>query len=105
MSPQLSFLSAIPVFSGLLGIIGALFGALLCIILQACMWFYDNFGEWRINQTLRYRLLFAWNTWMLIAGVFVMVVGTWASVLDIKHSYDNDGGTAAFTCADNSNST
>ncbi|KAJ9093042.1 hypothetical protein QFC21_006533 [Naganishia friedmannii] len=83
--------SAVPVFSGLLGVIGF-------------MWFYDHWEERRTNKTWKYRALVAWNVFQIVAGSLIMVAGTWGSVIEIRDAYNANGGTKPFACDDNSNS-
>ncbi|KAJ9112090.1 hypothetical protein QFC22_006390 [Naganishia vaughanmartiniae] len=96
--------SAVPVFSGLLGVIGASFCTALCLILPSFMWFYDKWAERRTNKSWSYRLVFAWNVFQIIAGTFIMVAGTWGSVIEIRDAYHANGGQKPFGCDDNSNS-
>ena len=109
--------SAIPVFNGLVSLIGASVGTLVCIqpmvspICHTCankadpqgaMWLYDNWS--RPNRNLSWKLLAAWNISIIIIGFFLMGVGTYGSVKDIIDAYNASGGSAAWSCADNSNS-
>ncbi|GAA5907919.1 hypothetical protein JCM6882_001526 [Rhodosporidiobolus microsporus] len=98
--------SAIPVFNGLVGLIGALFGTLLCLQLVSAMWFFDNWHRRREAEknNLKFKLLVAFNAMIILVGSFIMVAGTYGSVIAIKDEYDSNGGSA-FSCADNSNST
>jgi hypothetical protein len=45
-----------------------------------------------------------WSVQLIAVGTFMMVAGTYGSVDAIKESYAANGGSAAFSCADNSNS-
>ena len=45
-----------------------------------------------------------WCVFVILGGSFLTVGGTYGSVVGIIDSYRAEGGTAAFTCADNSNS-
>jgi hypothetical protein len=88
--------SAVPVFSGLLGVIGSLFCAFLCITvscarlspvmhqthaalcdfqLMGFMWMYDHWDERKVNKSWKYRLLFAFNVFQIVGGIFIMVAG------------------------------
>lgn len=42
---------------------------------------------------------------MIVAGCFLTVAGTYGTVVGIIKSYNESGGSAAFSCSDNSNST
>lgn len=114
--------SAVPVFSGLLGVIGALFCTGLCLQLPSCMWLYDRWGQRKTNKSWKFRLLVAWNIFQIIGGTLIMVAGvsipctchqqqtlthslqTWGSVIEIRDAYKANGGTKPFGCDDNSNS-
>jgi MFS family permease len=115
--------SAVPVFSGLLGVIGALFCTGLCLQMPSCMWLYDRWGQRKTNKSWKFRLLVAWNVFQIIGGTLIMVAGvsgrcslcpdllltyfvsqTWGSVIEIRDAYAANGGTKPFGCEDNSNS-
>lgn len=94
--------SAIPVFSGLISLIGALLGSFLNFHPYAGMWLYDN---WKTGErTLRWKSMVAWCGFMLLAGTFLMVGGTYGAAVGIIETYQESGGSAAWSCADNSNS-
>lgn len=95
--------SAIPVFGGLVSLIGALLGTLMCFQPMGCMWLYDNWN--RSNRDWRWKGMVAWSIFVIVSGTFLLIGGTYGSILGIIDSYNKDGGTAAWTCADNSNST
>lgn len=41
---------------------------------------------------------------MVLIGTFFMIGGTYGSVVEIMIAYNKSGGSAAWSCADNSNS-
>ncbi|QPK66786.1 hypothetical protein CNBG_10000 [Cryptococcus deuterogattii R265] len=87
---------AIPVFSHLLSLTGALTCAILCIQLETAMWLYDN---WKVpSRTMLWKLKVAINVIMNLMGWFIMGVGTYAAVIEIK----NGGSNKPFSCSDNS---
>ncbi|GAA5890402.1 hypothetical protein JCM8208_004856 [Rhodotorula glutinis] len=93
--------SAIPVFGGLVGLVGALFGTLVTLQAEACMWFYDC---WRTQKrTLSFWLLVGLNAFIFWIGNFIMVGGTYGSIVSIKNDYAANGGRP-WTCVDNSGS-
>lgn len=93
--------SAIPVFGGLVSLIGALLGTLMCLQPMGCMWFYDN---WRKTRTASWYFWCGWATFIIVIGWFLTVAGTYGSIVGIIDSYKKSGGSAAWSCADNSNS-
>jgi len=95
--------SAIPVFSGLVGLVGALFGTFLCTIVTSSLWFYDNWGK--SDGSLSRKLIFGLNCAIFLLGWFVTVAGTYGSIEDIIIGYAANGGTRPWACDDNSNST
>ena len=97
--------SGIPVFGGLVSLIGALLGTLLSFQPMGCMWLYDNWQKGKETQTLRWRLMVVWSVFVIVSGTFLMVAGTYGSIKGIVDSYRVSGGSAAWSCADNSNST
>jgi len=94
--------SAIPVFGGLVSLVGALLGTLMCFQPMGCMWLYDHWSE---PRTTRWYLMVTWCAFVIVSGFFLMIGGTYGSVVSIMDSYATDGGTSAWSCADNSNST
>lgn len=96
--------SSIPVFNGIVSLAGALFGTLLSFQPMGCMWLFDNWRKGKENPTLRWRFMVCWSTFVIISGTFMMVAGTYGAIVGIIGSYRATGGSAAWTCADNSNS-
>ena len=43
-----------------------------------------------------------WSVFVIVSGTFMMVAGTYGSVVGIMDSYKESGGSAAWSCADNS---
>lgn len=39
------------------------------------MWMYDHWEERKVNKSFKYRLLFAFNVFQIVAGTFIMVAG------------------------------
>ncbi|KAI7333070.1 hypothetical protein KC315_g4363 [Hortaea werneckii] len=77
--------SAIPDFGSLISLVGALLGTLMSYQPMGCMWLYDN---WKEPRNLVWRLKAAFSVFMIVAGTFLMIAGTWASVLSIMDAYD-----------------
>jgi amino acid permease len=97
--------SAIPVFGGLISLIGALFASLLSFQPMGFMWLYDNWKKGTVNGSrTKWVLLASWAIFIILIGTFLMVAGTYGSVVGIIDSYKASGGSAAWSCADNSNS-
>ncbi|KAF2621067.1 hypothetical protein BU25DRAFT_416409 [Macroventuria anomochaeta] len=93
--------SAIPVFGGLVSLVGALLGTLMSIQPMGCMWLYDH---WRDARTGKWMFMVGWCAFMIIGGWFLTIAGTYGSIVGIINSYNASGGSAAWSCADNSNS-
>lgn len=96
--------SSIPVFNGIVSLSGALFGTLLSFQPMGCMWFYDNWALGKENPTMGWRLMVLWCGFVIAIGTFLMVAGTYGAAVGIVDSYRADGGSSAWSCADNSNS-
>ena len=94
--------SAIPVFGGLVSLIGALLGTLMSFQPMGCMWLYDNWNG--KARTPRWWLMVGFSVFVVLSGTFLMIAGTYGSVVDIINTYKESGGSAAWSCADNSNS-
>lgn len=97
--------SAIPVFGGLVSLIGALLGILMSFQPMGCMWLYDNWSKDKVNRSLKWKVMVCWSVWIVVIGTFLMIAGTYGSIVGIIKSYKESGGSAAWSCADNSNST
>lgn len=96
--------SGIPVFGGLVSLIGALLGTLMCFQPMGCMWLYDNWKEGRKSPSLRWALMASWSVFVIVSGTFLMIGGTYGSVVGIIASYNGPEGSVPWSCADNSNS-
>ncbi|KAF7189559.1 N amino acid transport system protein [Pseudocercospora fuligena] len=97
--------SAIPVFGSLVSLVGALLGTLMSFQPMGFMWLYDNWGKSAGERTTKWKLMVCWSCFVIVSGTFLMIAGTYGSVVDIMDSYKASGGSAAWSCADNSNST
>ncbi|KAG9611999.1 amino acid transporter, partial [Aureobasidium melanogenum] len=96
--------SAIPVFGGLVSLVGALFATLLSFHPYACMWLYDNWHLGKSKPTKTWFLMVGWCVFVMASGTLLVVAGTYGSVVSIADSYKESGGSAAWTCKDNSGS-
>ena len=97
--------SGIPVFGGLVALIGALLGTPMSFQPMGCMWLYDNWSAGRASRSPRWISMVVWSIFVIAIGTFMMIVGTYGSVVDIMNSYKKAGGSAPWSCADNSGST
>lgn len=93
--------SSIPVFGNLISLVGALFGTFLCFQPYGCMWLYDN---WKNPRTTRWYAMVGWCVFVIAIGTFLMIAGTYGAIKVIIDDYNANGGSSAFSCADNSNS-
>lgn len=96
--------SAIPVFNSLVSLIGALLGTLMCFQPMGFMWLHDNWSKGQTKKTPRWMFMVCWSIFVIVSGCFLTVAGTYGSVVAIIDSYNESGGTSAWSCADNSNS-
>ncbi|KAF5561179.1 neutral amino acid permease [Fusarium napiforme] len=97
--------SGIPVFGGLVSLVGALLGTLMSFQLYGFMWLYDNWAKGKRDPNMKWYLMVAFSIFVIVSGTFLMIGGTYGSIVGIIDSYKASGGSAAFSCADNSNST
>lgn len=97
--------SAIPVFGGLVSLIGALLGTLMSFQPMGFMWLYDNWSRPQQDKDIKWKLMVGWSVFVIVIGTFLMIGGTYGSIVEIRAAYVESGGSAAWTCADNSNST
>ncbi|CAI7666337.1 unnamed protein product [Penicillium bialowiezense] len=96
--------SAIPVFDSLVSLIGALLGTFMSFQPMGCMWLYDNWSKGKTERSPRWIAQVCWSVFVISIGTFMMVAGTYGSVVGIIESYNASGGSGAWSCADNSNS-
>ncbi|KAE8135115.1 transmembrane amino acid transporter protein-domain-containing protein [Aspergillus pseudotamarii] len=96
--------SGIPIFSDLVSLVGALLGTFMSFQPMGCMWLYDNWKSGREQPTLKWMLLSSWSILVIVSGSFLMVAGTYGSVVNIIASSKATSGSSAWSCADNSNS-
>lgn len=96
--------SAIPIFGDLVSLIGALLGTLMCFQPYGAMWLYDNWSKGKNERTTKWMMMVGWSMLMIVIGTFLMIGGTYGSVVTIINSYQASGGSSAWSCADNSNS-
>jgi hypothetical protein len=96
--------SGIPVFGGLVSLIGALLGTLMSFQPMGCMWLYDNWSKGKQDPSPRWIAMVVFSVSVVLSGTFLMIAGTYGSVVGIMESYDSSGGSGAWSCADNSNS-
>ncbi|KAM5350809.1 hypothetical protein ACJ41O_007314 [Fusarium nematophilum] len=99
-----SVASGIPVFGGLVSLIGALLGTLQCFQPMGCMWLYDNWVRGKEQRSLRWILMVCWSVFVITAGMFLMFGGAYGSIVSIIDAYKADGGSRPWACADKSNS-
>ncbi|WWC65396.1 uncharacterized protein I303_108014 [Kwoniella dejecticola CBS 10117] len=92
---------AIPFFNDLLSLIGALLGTLICILMEAYMWMWDN---WRAPNrgSRKWNLMMAMNIIFFAIGTFLMIAGTYAAVVVINDNLNSGDSGSPFSCADNS---
>jgi hypothetical protein len=95
--------SAVPIFGGLVSLIGGLLVPLMSFQPMGMMWLYDNYNT-RSHSTWSWKVGFGCSVGIIIFGCFIMVAGTYGAVVDIIETYRESGGTLAWSCADNSNS-
>ncbi|GAA5935828.1 hypothetical protein JCM3775_007342 [Rhodotorula graminis] len=94
--------SAIPVFGGLVGLIGALPAPIITLHAEALMWLYDNkqFFSAPEFRTRRRWCGVVLNIGLLVVATFLTVAGTYGSIVSIINSEQS----SPWTCADNSGS-
>jgi hypothetical protein len=71
---------------------------------MGCMWLYDNWSPEKRKLNLRWALMVVWSGFVVLSGTFLMIAGTYGSIVSIIDSYKKNGGSKAWACVDNSNS-
>ena len=97
--------SAIPNFGSLVALIGATFGTILCFQPYGIMWLYDNWTPRKEERDWRWWVMVFWSIFVIAAGCFAMVGGTYGAVVGLIADYSGAEGASSWSCADNSNST
>lgn len=77
----------------------------MCFQPMGMMWLYDNWSIGRVDRSPKWIMLVCWSIFVIVAGSYLVVAGTYGSVISIKEAYEQSGGSAAWSCADNSHST
>lgn len=95
--------SAVPIFGGLVSLIGGLLVPLMSFQPMGMMWFYDNW-RYRTRRTRMWTCNLVCSVFVILFGCFIMIAGTYGSITDIIDTYRESGGSLAWSCADNSNS-
>lgn len=84
------------------GLVGALFGTFLCFQTEGFMYLYD-YRQDKKAGIKRNPIGAYWSYFMILAGTFILIGGTYGSIDSIITTYKTSAGRA-FSCADNSNS-
>jgi hypothetical protein len=100
----LTAFAAIPFFGDLVNLIGATLGTFMCMVSNGWMWLFDNLHRRKTDKSLYFKCLVALNVFLIVAGGFIMITGTWAAAVSIRNSYATGSISRPFSCADNSNS-
>lgn len=89
--------NAIPVFSQLLGLLGALFCTWFSMILPAAWWLMMNKKQLTANwKKISLTII---NIAIALIGLALCGLGVWGAAVDISN---NSGSASAFSCGDNS---
>ncbi|KAJ2997326.1 hypothetical protein NUW58_g683 [Xylaria curta] len=72
--------NAVPVFGGLVSLIGALFGTIMTFQPMGCMWLYDNWHRKDEGRTLRWYATASWSVLVIVLGTFLTIAGTYGSI-------------------------
>ncbi|KXS98641.1 hypothetical protein AC578_10043 [Pseudocercospora eumusae] len=94
--------SGIPVFDGLISLIGASFATAMSFQPMGLMYLYDNKHRSKSERTTGWYLHISWAIIVITLGTFIMIGGTYGSIVGIINNKDR---TSPWSCADNSNST
>lgn len=92
--------SAIPIFSSLVGLVGATLAPFMCMVPMGFMYLKDSYWG-RGGLSMGTKLHSLWAALVIVMGLFLCVAGTYAAVLDIRASTSK---VKPWGCADNSNS-
>lgn len=76
----------------------------MCFNAQALMWYYMGYKPGQAKKSAGWIFMVAWSTFVLVLGSFLIVAGTYGSVIAIQESLQSSGGSKPWGCADNSSS-
>lgn len=85
---------SIPVFTGLLGLVSALFISWFSFGLPGMFWLFMNRGQW--FSPTRQTLKFICNASLVLTGTLLCTLGLWAAIDTVT-----DDATKPWTCASN----
>ncbi|KAG7094912.1 hypothetical protein E1B28_005718 [Marasmius oreades] len=88
--------SAVPIFTYLISLCGALCFAPLAIMLPACFWLYDHQNYWK--GTKRQVVIYILHLILFILGTFVCIGGTYGAVQQIVNAFRSGAIGSAFSC-------
>ncbi len=71
---------------------------------MGCMWLYDNWTPRKEERDWKYWFMVGWSVFVIVAGTFCMIGGTYGAVVRLIDDYSGEGGASSWSCADNSNS-
>jgi hypothetical protein len=92
---------AIPVFNYILSLEAGLFFAPMSLLFPACFWMYDR-KEYKTGIG-KQKSIYGGHVFLALNANFLVVGGTYGTVVQIKASYDAGQLSKVFSCADNSN--
>lgn len=58
----------------------------MCTVTMGWMWLHDNYKYRKTDKSLYFKSLIFLNVFLIAAGVFIMITGTWSAVVAIKGS-------------------
>lgn len=91
---------AIPIFTYILALVGALCYAPLAVSLPGWLWLHSHWGYWK-GGVVR-KGCYILHVLMVGLGLFVAVAGTYGVVMQIMQAYQDGKIDGVFSCADNS---
>jgi hypothetical protein len=94
--------SGIPIFGGLVSLIGALFNALLAYQPAGAMWIFDYWKTDKQSRDWKWWAMATWSIILIVGGTFITIAGTYGAIADIIDSLKDSTQPAPWTCADNS---
>jgi hypothetical protein len=95
--------SGIPIFSSLASLIGAFFGPIVSLLPVSLMWLRENYHK-RSTGGFGTRFQLGWSAMIFVFGSFILVVGTYGAISDIKAAFAAGLTSKPWGCGDNSNS-
>lgn len=71
---------------------------------MGCLWLLDNYQTGKASPTKSWYFMVAFSLFIIMLGTYVMVTGTYGSIVSLITVYQDTSGNHVWSCSDNSDS-